>query len=126
MKENLKVFGSLLGTAIVFPSSIFLLSISLMASQFKKSEEIATVTILASITSLITFMCPVLTGINFVKPNSEISKFSSILILIGGLISFLSVIFYISEKEINSIITINLIASLLIFVSGYLQFQDSK
>ena len=129
MREYLKVFGSLLSTAIIFPSAILLLAASLIGFAFKESTELTITSVLSILVSLITFMCPALTVSNFVNPRNKISKTASVLVITGGIISFLAVIVVLSDmskKDLNLIVTLNLIASILMTFSGYLQFQDSK
>ena len=124
IKGHVKVFGSLLGSAIVFPSSMVFVAFSVIVSAMGRADATG-FTIFGGLVGIITFMCPILTGINFVKPGNSISKISSVLILVGGIIPLIVLIFLVVDKGFNIIFTLNFIGSALITASGYLQFQDS-
>ena len=125
MKEKLKVFGALFGSAVVFPSAVFWAAVSAIGSRFEKSDGLTLVSVIVGVAAVLVAMVPVLTGINFVKPQNELAKSSSILVLLAGGIVLLGIVLLITDEGFNLILTGNLISSGLIVLSGYWQFRDS-
>ena len=126
MNDKLKVFGGVIGSSIVFPASIAGFIGSVMALGFNKGvgglsiDLISIALILSSLTMIGTLSTIGFTIMNYVKPENELTKIASIIILVTGVIAIISILFMILNL-FHWILLVILPGVLGILVSGLLQ-----
>jgi uncharacterized membrane protein len=132
MKKNLELFGGIVGSAIVFPSSIltvftFLIA-SFFANAFKESEmefKMQVIIILGILTMIGSFVSPAFTVVNYVKPENPVRKIMSLIVAVSGGLATLFLIFVLI-KDFSFLLLLVLIPSIFLLLSGLLQAEIVK
>jgi hypothetical protein len=125
MTKVIKLYGGIIGSAIIVPASIVAVAGFAIALAFDKSSgsKIDIGVILSVIAMILSLSTPALTVVNYVKPENEFKKISAILIIIAGLISTISVLYTVSEG-FNIIQILVLFGAVSILASGVLQLKE--
>lgn len=125
MKDYIKVFGGIFGSAIILPATIMATMVSSLGAAFGKGGGIKLEVILSILTLIGTFSVPAFTAMNFIKPDNSLRGISSLIILIVGIISVIT-IGYLLIKSFSLILLIVFLAAVALTASGWLQYQDNS
>ena len=126
IKNFIKVFGAVIGSAIVLPLSFGYSGALMLANTFKGfgssgDNEVFTPELqIALFTIILVFSVPVFTVMNYVKPENDLRVPSSVLVILAGLITSFAVVYKFNDNFTWQV-GIVILCCLLILISGFLQ-----
>ena len=130
MKNAVKLYGGIIGSAIVIPATIVAVAGFTLATAFSKgfgggsgSQGYEIGLILGVLAMVLSMAAPAFTAINFVKPENEFRKVSAILVVLAGFMA-LAYVIYTLTKNFSVIQLVVLAGALGVFASGLLQLKD--
>ena len=129
IKNFVKVFGAVIGSAIVLPLTFGYSGALILANTFKGfgekgNNEVFTPELqLALLTIILIFSTPVFTIMNYLKPENELKIPSSLFVILSGMITSFAVV-YRFQDSFTWQIGVVLVFCILILISGIFQLAD--
>lgn len=128
MKNNIEVFGGIIGSAIVFPIAGVALAATTMAgmlsSIFRDKSSMDAELMIAIIISVLTMIGALssigFTAINYAKPENPLRKAMGFMVLATGILAAVSAI-YLSIQNFHWMLIILLLGGAGVLVSGLYQ-----
>ncbi len=120
MNIKVSVLGGIIGSAIVFPGSLVAVITSSIGSSFARGASMKVAMILSVLTMIGALSTISFTAINFVKPENELKKITSMIVLVTRAIATISVIYMLIQSFSVTFLFV-LVAAVAVLLSGLIQ-----
>ena len=128
MNNKLSVLGGVIGSAIIFPAALSGVVTMSMSSIFSKGGDAAgmKISLALSVITMIGSLCTLpFTVMNYLNPENELKKVSSIIVLVTGVFAT-GLVVYLLVKAFSIWFLFGLLAAAAVLVSGLIQMAILK